>query len=189
MWLWHQSDVVFYVCPCKLHFWFILSDKIEARVQFYTRLKTKNAFRMIVYHQMGVWRRVGATPSSWVNMSRCRCLDSWRMSGHQQPTCCNIAVFQRCRQWNPSLQWRHDDHDCVTNHRPHGCLLNRLFRRRSKKTPKLRVTGFCARNSPWPVNFPHKRPVTRKMFPFYDVIMLCEFGKYCPFVTPLSIWC
>ena len=23
----------------------------------------------------------------------------------------------------------------------------------------------------WPVHFPHKRPVTRKMFPFYDVIM------------------
>ena len=24
----------------------------------------------------------------------------------------------------------------------------------------------------WPVNSPHKEPVTRKMFPFYDVIML-----------------
>ena len=24
----------------------------------------------------------------------------------------------------------------------------------------------------WPVNSPHKRPVTRKMFPFYDVIMI-----------------
>ena len=24
----------------------------------------------------------------------------------------------------------------------------------------------------WPVNSPHKRPVTRKIFPFYDVIML-----------------
>ena len=23
----------------------------------------------------------------------------------------------------------------------------------------------------WPVNFPHKEPVTRKMFPFDDVIM------------------
>ena len=25
----------------------------------------------------------------------------------------------------------------------------------------------------WPVNSPHKRPATRKMFPFDDVIMLC----------------
>ena len=34
--------------------------------------------------------------------------------------------------WYP-LQWRHNDHDSVSNHQPHGCLLNRLFRRRSKK--------------------------------------------------------
>ena len=31
-----------------------------------------------------------------------------------------------------SLQWRHNDHDSVSNHQPHGCLFNRLFRRRSK---------------------------------------------------------
>ena len=37
--------------------------------------------------------------------------------------------------------WRHNDHNSVSNHQPHGCLLNRLFRRRSKKTSKLRVTG------------------------------------------------
>ena len=70
-----------------------------------------------------------------------------------------------------SLRWRHNDHDSVSNHQPHGCLLNRLFRRRSKKTSKLRVTGLCVGNSPGPVNSPHKGPVTRKMFPFDDVIM------------------
>ena len=72
----------------------------------------------------------------------------------------------------PSLQWRHNDHDSVSNHQPHGCLLNRLFRRRSKKTSKLRVTGPCVGNSPGPINSPHKGPVTRKMFPFDDVIMM-----------------
>ena len=72
---------------------------------------------------------------------------------------------------NRSLHWRHNDHDGVSNHQPHGCLLNRLFRRRSKKTSKLRVTGLCVGNSPGPVNSPHKGPVTRKMFPFDDVIM------------------
>ena len=71
-----------------------------------------------------------------------------------------------------SLRWRHNDQDGVSNHQPHGCLLNRLFRRRSNKTSKLRVTGLCVGNSPGPVNFPHKGPVTRKMFPFDDVIML-----------------
>ena len=67
-----------------------------------------------------------------------------------------------------SLRWRHNDHDGVSNHQPHGCL----FRRRSKKTPKLSVTGLCAGNSPVAVNSPHKGPVTRKMFPFDDVIMM-----------------
>ena len=71
---------------------------------------------------------------------------------------------------NP-LRWRHNDHDSVSNHQSHGCLLNRLFRRRSKKISKLSVTGLCAGNSPGPVNSPQKGPVTRKMFPFDDVIM------------------
>ena len=70
-----------------------------------------------------------------------------------------------------SLLWRHNEHHSVSNHQPRGCILNRLFRRRSKKTSKLRVTGLCVRNSPGPVNSPHKGPVTRKMFPFDDVIM------------------
>ena len=70
-----------------------------------------------------------------------------------------------------ALQWRHNDHDDVSNHQPHDCLLNRLFRRRSNKASKLGVSGLCVGNSPGPVNSPHKGPVTRKMFPFDDVIM------------------
>ena len=75
------------------------------------------------------------------------------------------------------LPWRHNDHDSVSNHQPHGCLLNRLFRRRSKKTSKLRVTGLCVGNSPGPVNSPHKGPVTRKTFLFYDVIMQYSLSR------------
>ena len=70
-----------------------------------------------------------------------------------------------------TLQWRHNGRDSVSNQQPHGCLLIRLFRRRSKKTSKLRVTGLCAGNSPGPVNSLRKGPVTRKMVPFDDVIM------------------
>ena len=44
-------------------------------------------------------------------------------------------------------------------------------RRRSKKTSELRVTGLCEWNYPVTGEFPHKGPVTRKMFPFDDVIM------------------
>ena len=53
-----------------------------------------------------------------------------------------------------ALRWRHDDQDGVLNHQPYHCLLNRLFRRRSKKTSKLRVTGLCAVNSPETGEFP-----------------------------------
>ena len=42
-----------------------------------------------------------------------------------------------------ALQWRHNERNGVSNHQHHHCLLNRLFRRWSKKTPKLRVTGLC----------------------------------------------
>ena len=54
----------------------------------------------------------------------------------------------------PFTQWRHNEYDGVSNHQPYDCLLNRLFRRRSKKTSKLRVTGLCAGNSPVTDEFP-----------------------------------
>ena len=47
-----------------------------------------------------------------------------------------------------TLRWRHNGYDSVSKHQHHGCLRNRLFRRRSKKTSKLRVIGLCAGNSP-----------------------------------------
>ena len=47
-----------------------------------------------------------------------------------------------------SLQWRHNGPDTVSNQRRLHCLPNHLFRRRSKNTSKLRVTGLCAENSP-----------------------------------------
>ena len=53
-----------------------------------------------------------------------------------------------------SLRWRHNGRDSVSNHQPHDCLPNRLFRRRSKTTSKLCVTGLCAGNSPGTGEFP-----------------------------------
>ena len=52
------------------------------------------------------------------------------------------------------LKWRHNGRDSVSKHQPHDCLLNRIFRCRSKKTSKLRVTGLCAGNSPETGEFP-----------------------------------
>ena len=31
-----------------------------------------------------------------------------------------------------TIRWRHNEHDSVSNHQPHDCLLNHLFGRRSK---------------------------------------------------------
>ena len=53
-----------------------------------------------------------------------------------------------------TLRWRHNGGDSVSNHQPHHRLLNRSFRRRSKKTSKLRVTGLCVGNSPGTSEFP-----------------------------------
>ena len=55
------------------------------------------------------------------------------------------------------LMWRHNGRDGVSNHQPHNCLLNRWYRRRSKKTSKLRVTGLCAGNSPVTGEFPAQK--------------------------------
>ena len=67
------------------------------------------------------------------------------------------------------LQWHHNESDGISNQQCLDCLLNPLSRCRSKKTSKLGVTGLC---EGWPVNSPHKGPVTRKMFPFDNIIMM-----------------
>ena len=73
--------------------------------------------------------------------------------------------------YDTSLLWRHNWHNGVSNHQPHDCLLSHLFKRRSKKTSKLRVTGLC-------VNSPHKGLVTRKSFPFDDVIIWDDYRNH-----------
>ena len=100
----------------------------------------------------------------------------WMHKGHTSTVAINRPQFATHRgvhnqsPWK-ILQWRHNGRGSVSNHQPHHCLLNCLFRRRSKKTSKLRVTGFVRGIHRRPVNSPHKWPVTRKMVPFDDVIM------------------
>ena len=69
------------------------------------------------------------------------------------PFCVALIVGWWCHMPS-SLQWRHNGHGNVSNHQPHDCLLNRLYRRRSKKTSKLCATGLCAGNSPGTGEFP-----------------------------------
>ena len=56
-----------------------------------------------------------------------------------------------------TLPWCHTERDGVSNHQRLDCLLNHLFRRRSKKTSKLYVTGLCEGNPPVTDVFPSQR--------------------------------
>ena len=64
----------------------------------------------------------------------------------------HLSTLRQHRQLKKFLwkisKWRYNERDGVSNHQPHDGLLSRLFRQRSKKTSKLRVTGLCAGNSP-----------------------------------------
>ena len=71
------------------------------------------------------------------------------------------GFFTTVTQW--WTRWR-------LNHRRLDCLLNRLFRRRSKKTSKLRH-WLCDGNSPVTGEFPAQRASNEEIFPFDDVIM------------------
>ena len=66
-----------------------------------------------------------------------------------------------------ALQWRHDERDGVSNQQPHDCLFNRLFRRRWKKTWKLRVTGLCEGNSSVTGEFPSQRARNAENVPIW----------------------
>ena len=62
------------------------------------------------------------------------------------------------------LQRRHNERNRVSNHQRFDCLVNCLFRRRSKKTSKLHVTCLCEGNSPVTGEFPTQRASNRKCF-------------------------
>ena len=64
---------------------------------------------------------------------------------------------QYSKPTDSSLQWRHNEHDGVWNHRRLGCLHNCLFRRRSKKISKFCVTDLCEGNPPVTGGFPSQR--------------------------------
>ena len=106
---------------------------------------------------------------------------------------CSVAIMD----WSIvliALQWHHNGCDGVSNRRPHHCLLNSLFRRRSKKTPKIVVTGLCVGNSPVAGDFPAQMAGNAENIFFWwrHHIFLGflhwqnETHKYLEAVTPLT---
>ena len=69
-----------------------------------------------------------------------------------------------------ALKRRHKGRDGLSNHQPHDCLLNCLFKTQLKENSSASL-AFVRGIHRWPVNSQQEGPVTRKMFPFDDVIM------------------
>ena len=69
----------------------------------------------------------------------------------------NVTVYKMNHQIMQIQHGSHNERYGVSNHQPRDYLLSRLFRRKSKKTSKLRVTGLCAGNSPVTGEFPTQR--------------------------------
>ena len=99
---------------------------------------------------------------------------------------CGMKLLFHGSITNYLLQWRHNGHDGVPDHQPDVFLLNRYSGADQIKTSKLSVTGLCAGNSPVVGEFPHKLPVTRKMFPLDDVIMCWVYGIYLPILFSVA---
>ena len=91
-----------------------------------------------------------------------------------------IAMVISTWSWQESLQWRHNGRGSVSNHQPHHCLNvdSDADQRNHQSSASLAFVRGINRG---PMNSPHKRPVTRKMFPFDDVIMI--LGRINP------LWC
>ena len=65
------------------------------------------------------------------------------LTNHQWSVLWNSPCRQFRKKCTKSLQWHHNERDGVSNHQRLDCLLNRLFKRRSKKISRLRVIGLC----------------------------------------------
>ena len=89
-------------------------------------------------------------------------------------TWCNYFNVPKSRRniWSP-LQWRHNEHDSVLKSPAIAIVYSTVYsdadQRKHQSSASLAFVRGIHRG---PVNSPHKWPVTRKLFPFDDVIML-----------------
>ena len=112
----------------------------------------------------------------------------------------NIWKKVKTRWVSNNYQWRHDECDGVLNLQRLDCLLSHLFRRRSKKTSKLRVTGLCEGNSQLTGEFPAQKASNVEnvsvWWRHHDKIPLtnsCHYHRFvCDYMpshfTSLGVW-
>ena len=81
-----------------------------------------------------------------------------------------------------TIALRHNGRDAVPIHQPHECIFKRVYIQITSLTSVYSGTdqrkhqsslslAFVRGIHRWPMNSPHKGPVTRKLFLFDDVIM------------------
>ena len=83
-----------------------------------------------------------------------------------------------------ALQWCHNERNGISNHWCLDCLLNHLFRCRSKKSLKFCVTGLCEGNPMVTGGFPSQRVSNAENVS----IWWCHHGLHCSDVRWAS-WC
>ena len=76
-------------------------------------------------------------------------------------------------RFSSSLLWRHNGRDGVSSH---STVYSGPEQRKNQSFASLAFVRGIHRS---PVNSPHKGPVTRKMFPFDDVIMIPQLITLC----------
>ena len=82
------------------------------------------------------------------------------------------AVLRQAIDSNLSyLEWRHNEHNSVSNHQRLDC--SGADQRKYQISASLAFVRGIQR---WPVNSPHKGPVTWKMFTFDVVVMYKHFS-------------
>ena len=106
-------------------------------------MNTKLLYMLLYFRKSQIYRRNKSSKEQFVPLSF--------QFGHTRTACSKPKEW--CIRF-ATLQWRHNGPDGVSHHQPHDCLLSRLFRRRSKKTSKLRVNRLCEGNSPVTSEFP-----------------------------------
>ena len=82
-----------------------------------------------------------------------------------------------------ALQWCHNECDGISNHQHLDCLLSHFFRRRSKITSKLPVTGLCEGNSPVTGEFPAQRASNREYISIWWRHHVCVISHW-----PWKMW-
>ena len=119
-----------------------------------------------------------ATTSEWSTVllpTKVRVIfEVWRKLGWQSLimkvwSFCSITTF--LRNTHLTLRWRHNRCDSVSNHSltiVYSTVYSDADQRKHQSSASLAYVWGIHRG---PVNSPHKWPVTRKMFPFDDVIM------------------